>query len=87
MKGPGTALQCAALGAFGGFFERGFRGHDYALGRCNCQKFLSDSSVLPASNIVMKAALDELDPLEIVPAGLIEPATCHRIAQYLQREH
>ncbi len=26
------ALQCALLAAFGGFFERGFRAHDYELG-------------------------------------------------------
>ena len=26
------ALQCGSLGAFGGFFDRNFRAHDYALG-------------------------------------------------------
>ncbi len=56
------ALQCATLSAFGGFFDRGFRAHDYALGRRNCQKFLSDSFVLPKDNVVMTAALDQLDP-------------------------
>jgi predicted acylesterase/phospholipase RssA len=56
------ALQCAALGAFGGFFERGFRAHDYALGRRNCQKFLRDYFVLPADNVIMKPALDSLQP-------------------------
>lgn len=56
------ALQCAALGAFGGFFERKFRAHDYALGRRNCQKFLRDSFVLPADNVIMKPALDSLRP-------------------------
>lgn len=55
------ALQCATLGAFGGFFERGFRAHDYALGRRNCQKFLRDSFVVPTDNLIMKAALDRLD--------------------------
>src|SRR5262249_21903233 len=55
------ALQCATLGAFGGFFDRGFRAHDYALGRRNCQKFLSDSFVLPMDNVVIKAGLDGLD--------------------------
>ena len=34
------ALQCGLLSAFGGFFERGFRAHDYQLGRRNCQKLL-----------------------------------------------
>lgn len=52
-----AALQCAALGAFGGFFYRGFRAHDYALGRRNCQKFLRDSFVLPEDNIVMSDGL------------------------------
>ncbi len=52
------ALQCATLGAFGGFFNRGFRAHDYALGRRNAQKFLDTRFVLPASNPVIKAGLD-----------------------------
>lgn len=54
------ALQCATLGAFGGFFERGFRAHDYALGRRNCQKFLLDHFVLPADNVIMKDAVASL---------------------------
>ena len=56
------ALQCAALGAFGGFFERGFRAHDYALGRRNCQKFLRDHFVLPSDNVIMREALATLAP-------------------------
>jgi len=56
------ALQCATLGAFGGFFERGFRAHDYMLGRRNCQKFLLDHFIFPANNVVMKEALAEMDP-------------------------
>lgn len=55
------ALQCATLGAFGGFFDRAFRAHDYALGRRNCQKFLRDYFVLPANNEIIKPALDALD--------------------------
>ena len=55
------ALQCATLGAFGGFFYRGFRAHDYGLGRRNCQKFLRDYFVLPADNVVIKPGLDALD--------------------------
>lgn len=58
---PPPALQCAALGAFGGFFEREFRAHDYALGRRNCQKFLKDSFVLPAENPTIKAGLECMD--------------------------
>jgi hypothetical protein len=56
------ALQCAALGAFAGFFERGFRAHDYQLGRRNCQKFLLDHFIFPANNVVMQQALAELEP-------------------------
>jgi len=52
------ALQCATLGAFGGFFSRGFRAHDYALGRRNAQKFLDTRLVLPAGNSIIKAGLD-----------------------------
>src|SRR6185312_11702838 len=55
------ALQCAVLSAFGGFFDRGFRAHDYALGRRNCQRFLQTRFLLPANNVVMKAALDGMD--------------------------
>ncbi len=40
------ALQCGLLGAFGGFFERGFRAHDYQLGRRNCQVFRTTSSTV-----------------------------------------
>jgi hypothetical protein len=55
------ALQCATLAAFGGFFERGFRAHDYELGRRNCQKFLMDHFVFPAENVVMKEALEGME--------------------------
>jgi hypothetical protein len=53
------ALQCATLGAFGGFFYRGFRAHDYALGRRNCQKFLRDSFILPDNNAIIKDGLQK----------------------------
>jgi Patatin-like phospholipase len=58
-KKPKTppALQCATLGAFGGFFYRGFRAHDYALGRRNCQKFLQDWFALPQDNPLIDAGL------------------------------
>jgi hypothetical protein len=59
-KKPGDtppALQCATLGAFGGFFYRGFRAHDYALGRRNCQKFLQDYFALPQDNPSIGAGL------------------------------
>jgi len=59
------ALQCASLGAFGGFFEREFRAHDYALGRRNCQKFLRDHFVLPEDNIVIRSGIQENHRQEI----------------------
>jgi predicted acylesterase/phospholipase RssA len=51
------ALQCATLSAFGGFFDRGFRAHDFALGRRNCQKFLLDHFLLPQTNEIIKSSL------------------------------
>ncbi len=60
------ALQCASLGAFGGFFEKAFRAHDYALGRRNCQKFLRDHFVLPEDNIVIQTGIQETHRQEIL---------------------
>ncbi len=56
-----AALQCGLLGAFGGFFERGFRAHDYQLGRRNCQKFLRDCFRLSQDNPIMQGGLARLD--------------------------
>jgi hypothetical protein len=56
------ALQCGLLSAFGGFFERGFRAHDYQLGRRNCQKFLRDYFRLSIDNPIVGAGLNRLDP-------------------------
>ncbi len=56
---PGAAaLQCGALGAFGGFFERGYRAHDFALGRRNCQQFLRAQFILPQGNPIIAEGLD-----------------------------
>ena len=55
----GSALQCGLLSAFGGFFHRGFRRHDFLLGRRNCQRFLRAHFCLPASNGVIAAGLAE----------------------------
>ena len=60
-QSPPPALQCATLGAFGGFFERKFRAHDYVLGRRNCQKFLKDYFILPANNPIIQSGLSALD--------------------------
>ena len=56
------ALQCASLGAFGGFFERSFRAHDFQLGRRNCQQFLRYHFVLPAGNPIIASGLATLGP-------------------------
>jgi Patatin-like phospholipase len=87
--GPPPALQCAALGAFGGFFEREFRAHDYALGRRNCQKFLKDSFVLPADNPTIKAGLECMDTetraIVTRKYGCSAPGTYAQSAADLQR--
>jgi hypothetical protein len=58
---PGRpALQCASLAAFGGFFERSFRAHDFQLGRRNCQQFLRHHFVLPTKNPIIEAGLSAL---------------------------
>jgi hypothetical protein len=58
---PGlNALQCGLLSAFGGFFERGFRAHDYQLGRRNCQKFLRDYFRLSTVNPIIVSGLNKL---------------------------
>jgi predicted acylesterase/phospholipase RssA len=54
------ALQCASLGAFGGFLERSFRAHDFQLGRRNCQQFLRYHFALPAKNPIIEAGLSAL---------------------------
>ena len=61
------ALQCGLLSAFGGFFERGFRAHDYQLGRRNCQKFLMDTFRLSVANPIVAKGLSKLDD----PAAVI----------------
>lgn len=59
-----NALQCGLLSAFGGFFERGFRAHDYQLGRRNCQKFLSDHFRLSTTNPIIAGGLNKFSPTE-----------------------
>jgi predicted acylesterase/phospholipase RssA len=61
-KPPQPALQCASLAAFGGFFERDFRAHDFMLGRRNCQKFLYDYFLLPIDNPIIADGLARLTP-------------------------
>ncbi len=40
-------ISCGSLDGFGGFFSRGFREHDFALGRKNCQSFLRNYFCIP----------------------------------------
>ena len=66
-KNPGKdALQCSLLGAFGGFFERGFRAHDYQLGRRNCQRFLEKTFRLTVDNPIIAAGLVKAEDRESV---------------------
>ncbi len=59
-KDQPIALQCSLLGAFGGFFERGFRAHDYQLGRRNCQRFLTTYFKVSVKNPIILAGLAKL---------------------------
>jgi predicted acylesterase/phospholipase RssA len=61
-----AALQCGSLGAFGGFLEEGFRAHDYALGRRNCQKFLCDHFLLPVNNVIIASGLTDQNRDKII---------------------
>ncbi len=44
------AIACGSLGGFGGFFEKGFREHDFYLGRRNAQYFLRRHFSIPSDN-------------------------------------
>jgi hypothetical protein len=73
-RNPGaTALQSSALGAFGGFFSKGFRDHDFLLGRRNCQKFLSSHLVLRSDNPIIAAGLTGLTREQITAASVAPP--------------
>jgi len=68
------ALQCGLLSAFGGFFERSFRAHDYQLGRRNCQKFLRDHFRLSVANPIIASGLSKLGAAERTSVvGLFDP--------------
>ena len=47
-------IYCSILSAFGGFFLKDLRNHDYLLGRRNCQQFLLEHFDLPVSNDIVK---------------------------------
>ncbi|HLP13528.1 MAG TPA: hypothetical protein VK177_16450 [Flavobacteriales bacterium] len=48
-SGRKQPLCCATVGAFGGFFYKAFREHDYQLGRRNAQLFLRKHFTMPYS--------------------------------------
>ena len=54
--GGEAALASSGLGAFIGFLDEGFRAHDFALGRANCQAFLRDTLALDAQNPIVADA-------------------------------
>ncbi len=54
-------LASGSLGAFGGFFHKAFRHHDYELGRRNAQKFLRDEFMLPQNNPLMEYGYEGMD--------------------------
>lgn len=62
-----AAISSGALGGFGGFFDHGFRKHDFILGQRNCQRFLSAHFTVAAHNQVLaldpnlNAGVDEAD--------------------------
>ena len=83
----GSPLQCGTLGAFGGFFERSFREHDFQLGRRNCQRFLENSFMgkiplvgsarvevpAPAPGSITRASLNEIVDLIVKRANALLP--------------
>ncbi|MGB8260429.1 MAG: hypothetical protein WCE75_08760 [Terracidiphilus sp.] len=73
-KNPGgAALQGSALSAFGGFFSKGFRDHDFLLGRRNCQKFLTSYLVFRSDNPVIAAGLEGLSPQQVAAMAVRPP--------------
>jgi hypothetical protein len=70
-QSDGHALQCGLLGAFGGFLERGFRAHDFLLGRRNCQMFLKQHFCLPKDNPVIAAGIASAGPFAAQMDGLL----------------
>jgi len=68
-----TALESSTLGAFGGFFAKGFRDHDYQLGRRNCQRFLNTYLAFRSDNPIIAAGLEHLSAAQITAASVPPP--------------
>ena len=59
MSGKNSPVPASCFRAIARFFHRGFRRHDFLLGRRNCQRFLKAHFCLPASNGAIAAGLAE----------------------------
>lgn len=55
-------IASGVLGGFGGFLSKGFRVHDFQLGRRNCQRFLRAHLVLPLEKAKQNALFAQGDP-------------------------
>ena len=58
-------IACGSFGGFGGFFSKGFREHDFLLGRRNCQQFLKKYFSVPVSegNPILKHGYSGIEDL------------------------
>lgn len=68
VQSPVSALQSNTLSAFGGFLYKGFREHDYQLGRRNCQRFLREHFTLPVENPVIAQGLGSANKQALIDA-------------------
>ena len=61
------ALACGGLGGFAGFFKKGFREHDFLLGRRNCQLFLQKYFSVPEekNNPILKFGYEGVTQFKI----------------------
>jgi len=55
----GRALAAGALGGFSGFLSEAYRHHDFLLGRRNCQRFLEERLLVPATNPIFASWVDD----------------------------
>lgn len=55
----GRALTAGALGGFSGFLAEDYRHHDFLLGRRNCQRFLAERLLVPATNPIFAGWIDD----------------------------
>lgn len=68
-SGAAHPIASAALYGFGGFLQRGFRAHDWFLGRRNAQKFLRQHLVLPEGNPLFSAWSEEMKAVHASDRG------------------